>query len=344
MRHKIHFVCRGNVYRSRLAEAIFKRIGGKDVIVSSSGIETWRLNLIEPTHIRPDLVTVCKALGIIDYFSHRRTQTTNELLAEADLIIFLDHDVYMDALMKFDFNRDKATVWRIPDILENADHMGLNPRSHKNQQLIFRKTARKIQRLCEQLEHDVNRLSWTDIVDENNGKRGFSLPISWACRKGLWWRGCHVVVTTPSGKYLVEKRSRTIVFAPGLIDITLGGGIDSGESPLTAARRETEEEIGLSLPAERFQLIDTRKWDSYHPRYGTVTRIFLYTYHCKLDTDSPDIKLQRSEVAAVGSLSQRQLSRLLRYHHLRHLGRLKTGYKYFETVVTATKSLTNEAV
>lgn len=332
MKHKIHFVCRGNVYRSRTAEAIFRKIGGRNVVVSSSGIETWRMNLMEPTHVRPDLMKVWQELGLEDYCTPGRTQTTNELLADVDIIIFMDRDVYRDALMKFHFNRDKAAVWHVPDILETAEHLHINPRSHENQQRIFRRTARKIHVLCEQLEHDVNHLSWTDIVNEDNVKFGFSLPISWACQKGLWWRGCHVVVTTPNGNCLVEKRSRTIIFAPGMIDITLGGGVDSGESPLAAAQREMREEIGLDVPRERFKLIDTRKWDSYHPRYGNSTRIFLYTYHCELDTDSPEFALQRSEVDTVKSLSRRQLSRLLRYHYLSHLGQLKTGYKYFQTI------------
>lgn len=338
MKHKIHFVCRGNVYRSRLAEAILRKIGVKNVIVSSSGIETWRLNLIEPTHIRPDLLAVCEELGIKDYVSPERTQTTNALLADADLIIFMDNDVYHNALVKFDFNRDKATTWHIADLWEVAEREHINPRSHTVQRSVFKKTAKKIWRLCEKLERDVNHVSWTDIVDENNEKRGFSLPVSWACRKGLWWRGCHAVVTTPNGNCLVEKRSKTIIFAPGMIDVTLGGGVDSGESPLAAAQREMREEIGLAVPQERFTLIDTRKWDSYHPRYRNTTRIFLYTYHCALDTDNPQFELQQSEVASVKSLSPRQLSRLLRYHRLSNVGPLKTGYKYFQTVVDLSRA------
>ena len=293
------------------------------------------MNLTEPTHIRPDLLQVCRELDLVGYLAHERTQTSDELLNEADLVIFMDRDVYRDAAAKYHFNHDKSTVWHIADILETAEHMHVNPRSHANQQHIFRQTAHKVQRLCEPLVHDVNRVSWTDVVDENNQPKGYSLPLSWVCSKNLWWRGCHAVLTLPNGDYLVEKRSKTIIFSPSLLDITLGGAIDAGEEPEHSTVRETHEELGVDISRKDLRLIDMRKWSAYHPRYKTHTRVFLYTYHAVLGTNKPVIVPQRSEVAQVDTLTYRQIRWLVRYHRLRHIGRLKTSYRYFDDIIAA---------
>lgn len=286
----------------------------------------------------PYTVAVKERLGLSAYFGRTRTQTTSELLNQADLIIFMNDDVYRDAKKKYDFNPDKAMVWHVKDMHPYKANPNIKQSKHEYFVNLGLRTGRHIQSLCESLVHDATKVSWTDIVDEDNNLRGFRLPISWACQKGLWWRGSHAVITLPNGKYLVEKRSKTIVFAPGMIDITLGGAVDSGETPLDAVRRETKEELGLTIPADQFRLIDSRKLVAYHPRYRVRTRIFLFTYHGQLATNTPEIKMQRKEVATVVALSFRQIRWLIRYHRLRSLGLLKTSYRYFDTIVAATRA------
>lgn len=331
-RYKIHFVCRGNTYRSRVAEAYFSTLQGSRADVSSSGIESWRYYHDGPkVFIEPYARIVADQLGAGEHLSQEWTQTTDQLLGEADIIIFMNQDVYRDAQKMFHFNPHKAAVWRVHDV-SGAD------RSHHGQRYLHMlerhlgRNVHTIKHLCDQLDRDV-RLSWSDVVDETNTELGFRLPIRWIVDRGLWWRGCHAIITTPDKQYLVEKRSKTIVYSPGQIDVTLGGGVDSGETPLAAIQRETKEELGLILPPERYRVIDARKWNSYHPRYRNHTRLFLTTYHAEVASDALNLVPDAKEVASVSLLSQRQLHRLLRRHYLVRLGRLKYGYTYINDMV-----------
>lgn len=50
-----------------------------------------------------------------------------------------------------------------------------------------------------------------------------------------------------------------------------GGGVGRKETSLTAARRELEEEIGLRLPSEKFQYVETIRIHDYEAPIFAVT-------------------------------------------------------------------------
>lgn len=58
----------------------------------------------------------------------------------------------------------------------------------------------------------------------------------------------HVLVFSPEGALLLQKRAMTKDVAPGRWDTSVGGHVAPGEDNLTAALREMEEELGV-LPA-----------------------------------------------------------------------------------------------
>lgn len=67
----------------------------------------------------------------------------------------------------------------------------------------------------------------------------------WVCRKA---KGGKVEI-------LLQLRAMDKPTWPGFYDISAAGHIDLGESPLEAALRETEEEIGLAISATELRLV-----------------------------------------------------------------------------------------
>ncbi|MBI4058156.1 hypothetical protein HY408_00145 [Candidatus Gottesmanbacteria bacterium] len=110
---KIHFVCTGNTYRSRLAEAYLKSKKIKNLEVSSSGIEAHR-NFNGP--ITWYAARLLKRHGIIEFASHTWTQTTKELLKTADVIVFMDAKHHEHITKQLQHKPKIYHIWQIPDL------------------------------------------------------------------------------------------------------------------------------------------------------------------------------------------------------------------------------------
>jgi isopentenyldiphosphate isomerase len=65
-------------------------------------------------------------------------------------------------------------------------------------------------------------------------------------------RVVHVLVFNTKGDLLLQKRSMSKDVAPGKWDTSVGGHLNPGEDPLSAARREMKEELGISLGEPNF--------------------------------------------------------------------------------------------
>jgi protein-tyrosine-phosphatase len=110
----IHFICRGNTHRSRLAEAYTKSLTQENTGLSviSSGIEADR-NLNGP------IVAFVKLLlekdNLLKYTGTTWTQTTQQMIDDSDMLIFMSDDVYEDAVNGLKIPLKKTQIWRIPD-------------------------------------------------------------------------------------------------------------------------------------------------------------------------------------------------------------------------------------
>ena len=88
-----------------------------------------------------------------------------------------------------------------------------------------------------------------DLYDENReftGKtqiRGEKIP------QGYYHLAVHVWIRNRKGEYLISQRSADRPTFP-LMWECVGGAATAGEDSLTAALRETAEEVGIDLPAE----------------------------------------------------------------------------------------------
>ncbi len=70
----------------------------------------------------------------------------------------------------------------------------------------------------------------------------FRVRHRWRLMRGTRLRGCAVLITNPAGELLLLRHS----YGPDVWALP-GGGIDAGETPEAAARREVAEELGLTL-------------------------------------------------------------------------------------------------
>ncbi len=73
----------------------------------------------------------------------------------------------------------------------------------------------------------------------------------------------HIWIVNASKGILIQKRADNKESHPGLWDISAAGHIPSGESALSAAVRECEEEVGFSFPEQSFEQVATVRISRY---------------------------------------------------------------------------------
>lgn len=330
-RKHIHFVCRGNVYRSRIALLYaLKKCTSNNVEFSCSGIEAEK-HYHDVHAVSPLTTYIAKRHELDMRRSVQRNQTTNEVLSRADLIIFMKADVMRDARKNFSFNSHQAQSWDIDDWDESKDRHRLSREQLAEQAYL------EIVKGVDELIREVTELSWVDIVDRDNRELGYALPISWASRDAdIWHRSCHAIITTPAG-YVVQKRAPHIILSPGRLDISVGGAVDAGETPEQAIIREIYEEVGLKINQDEIRVLDRRRWNRAHPRFGRFSRNHLTTFYAHIDYQ-PIFKPQLAEIAEIRVLKPGQLRYLLFRHSFPRFGKLNYPYAYYREMVKRAKT------
>ncbi|XP_004135882.2 nudix hydrolase 3 [Cucumis sativus] len=95
-----------------------------------------------------------------------------------------------------------------------------------------------------------------DVLTKTGEKTGFSKSRCDVHRDGDYHRAVHVWIFAESTQeLLLQLRADCKDSWPGLWDISSAGHISAGDSSLETARRELQEELGVILPKEAFELI-----------------------------------------------------------------------------------------
>jgi isopentenyldiphosphate isomerase len=84
-----------------------------------------------------------------------------------------------------------------------------------------------------------------EIVDSFGKPLGLAPRSSIHGNPSLLHKVVHVLVFNMGGELLLQKRSISKDVAPGKWDTSVGGHVSPAEDPLSAARREMEEELGV---------------------------------------------------------------------------------------------------
>lgn len=88
-------------------------------------------------------------------------------------------------------------------------------------------------------------VEWVDIVNEENDVIAQATRAQMRAQR-MRHRASYIVVHDGAGKILVQRRTESKDFMPGMLDATAGGVVQSGEDLLESARREAEEELGIA--------------------------------------------------------------------------------------------------
>ena len=153
-----------------------------------------------------------------------------------------------------------------------------------------------------------------DIYHEDGTPAGYIASRDFAHFKGLWHITAHIWVArpTPDGgmELLLQLRSQGKDLYPGFYDTSSAGHIAAGEDIFTGARRELEEELGLTVTDDELHPLGVQKniYDNGHYHDREHCHVFLY----RADIGDSDIRYQESEVDSVMWLGLEEIARAIK--------------------------------
>jgi isopentenyl-diphosphate Delta-isomerase len=114
-------------------------------------------------------------------------------------------------------------------------------------------------------------------------------------RDGLLHREIHIWFYTPKGEIIFQHRAKDKDTFPDLLDATVGGHVEVGDSYEKTAIKEAKEETGLDIsPGDLINLIKIKRSseDEATKKINNVFRqIFLYKFTC----DISELKIEEGK-------------------------------------------------
>jgi isopentenyldiphosphate isomerase len=115
---------------------------------------------------------------------------------------------------------------------------------------------------------------------------------------------------TPDGKIIFQHRAKDKDTYPDLLDATVGGHVEPGESYLDAAVKETMEETGFKLnPADLHELkkLRTRSEDKVTGMINNTFRMqYLYIFRGKIS----DLHIEKGKAVGFEAYSIEELQKM----------------------------------
>lgn len=115
-------------------------------------------------------------------------------------------------------------------------------------------------------------------------------------QKGLLHAEVHVWFYTSAEEIIFQHRSKEVETYPDLLDATVGGHVEMGQTYLEAALMEIREEVGLEVTPEELKLIAVTLDDSFDPitQRKNHPRREVYAYQFKGDLSELKIEEGKS--------------------------------------------------
>lgn len=154
-----------------------------------------------------------------------------------------------------------------------------------------------------------------DVFDEHANRTGRIVKRGQRLGPGEFRLVVHVWIRNECGEYLIQKRSERVQAGAGIWTPTLGH-VHSGEDSLSAALRETEEEVGLKLRSSDLRQIDRH----------TVDDFIVDVYLAKVQMECVGSPILGPEVSATQWTSRDQIKKMMEQGDF-------FPYRYIETLI-----------
>ncbi|PIA37104.1 hypothetical protein AQUCO_03100094v1 [Aquilegia coerulea] len=155
---------------------------------------------------------------------------------------------------------------------------------------------------------------YLDVLTKTGEKTGISKPRGHVHRDGDYHRAVHVWIFSESTQeLLLQRRADCKDSWPGLWDISSAGHISAGDSSLVTARRELDEELGVTLPKDAFELIFVFLQECVINDGNFINNEFNDVYLVTTLAPIPPeaFTLQETEVSAVKYISWKEYEKIL---------------------------------
>lgn len=129
-----------------------------------------------------------------------------------------------------------------------------------------------------------------DLYDENRIPLGRTAERHEPKAEGEYRTVVHVALFDSGGRMLIQQRAPQKFIYPGQWDLTIGGGVDAGETSRQGAEREMWEELGYSLDLTGVRPSVTVNFDGGFDDFYLVVRD---------DVNLAALRLQEDEVSEV---------------------------------------------
>lgn len=140
-----------------------------------------------------------------------------------------------------------------------------------------------------------------DLYDENRLPLGKTAERGGPKGPGEYRTVVHVCVFDRRGRLLIQQRAPEKFIWPNLWDVSVGGGVDAGETSRQGAEREFREELGVPLDLTGLRPSVTVNFDGGFDDFYILTK----------DLSPEELTLQAEEVRAVRWVSLEELLDML---------------------------------
>lgn len=142
-----------------------------------------------------------------------------------------------------------------------------------------------------------------DVLDENGVKTGEVLSREEIHKKGLWHRAIVVAIINEKNEVLLQQRADNKEKNAGMWDISVAGHISNGQDALSAAAREINEEVSISLgynvDIKSFRYMFSYRTQQKYSEDFIENQFYDLFILRKENLSIENIKMQESEVKAI---------------------------------------------